>query len=226
MQGRSLFEKKLPVNSERRVMLVILDGWGFNPDDFGNLVKEADTPNYDWWMQNCPNSLLRAAGESVGLPENTVGNSEVGHLHLGSGRIVPSDKVRIKKDMEDGSFNRNPAFLKVMRKAKEAGTALHLLGIISFFSSHGSIDYALALLRMAKEVGVKKVYVHGLLGRRGERPESGAYYTKKIEDEAERLGVGEVVSVIGRHWALDREYNWDRIEKTYRMLVYGDGVKV
>ena len=113
-----------------------------------------------------------------------------------------------------------------MKNARKDGTNLHLLGIISFFSSHGSIDHLIELLRMAKDVGVPRVFIHGLLGRRGERPESGVRYTKKIEDEAIKLGAGVVASIIGRFWALDREENWDRIEKTYRMLVYGDGNKL
>ena len=170
--------------------------------------------------------LLQAAGEAVGLPAGTVGNSEAGHLHIGAGRVIFSDRVRIERAIADGSFHTNEAFLWAMKNARKDGTNLHLLGIISFFSSHGSIDHLIELLRMAKDVGVPRVFIHGLLGRRGERPESGVRYTKKIEDEAIKLGAGVVASIIGRFWALDREENWDRIEKTYRMLVYGDGNKL
>lgn len=223
-RGKNLIKKSgKNGNSNRRVLLIILDGWGFNPDRYGNLIEEAETPVFDKLIKENSHALLRASGEAVGLPAGTVGNSEVGHLHLGSGRMVPSDKVRIANALNDKSFYRNEVFVSAMDKAKRNGVNLHLVGIVSFFSSHGSIEYPVALLKMAKERGVENVFIHGLLGRRGERPESGAYYVRQIEEETERLDLGQVVSVIGRHWALDREENWDRVEKTYRMLVYGEG---
>jgi len=157
------------------------------------------------------------------MPAGTVGNSEVGHLHLGAGRRIYSDRIRIDRSIEDGSFFQNPAFIKAMDGAIRAGTRLHLLGIVSFYSSHGSVAHLKALMRLAKERGVPELYVHGMLGRRGERPESGAAYVEEIERETHRLGLGRVVSVIGRYWSLDREGNWDRIEKTYRCLVEGRG---
>ena len=147
-------------------------------------------------------------------------------MHIGAGRRIYSDRVRINKAIEDGSFLDNEAFLWAMRSAKRDDRRLHLLGIVSFYSSHGSIEYLLALLRLAKREGMKQVYIPSLLGRRGERPESGARYLEQIERETERLGVGRVVSVIGRYWALDREENWDRVEKAYRLLVYGEGKPV
>jgi 2,3-bisphosphoglycerate-independent phosphoglycerate mutase len=131
--------------------------------------------------------------------------------------------VRVNRSIEDGSFFGNDAFLWAMRGAIRDGTRLHLLGIISFYSSHGSVEHLKALLHMAKQEGVDEVYVHGMLGRRGERPGSGAIYVESIEQECERLGLGQFVSIIGRFWSLDREENWDRIEKTYRWLVYGEG---
>jgi len=214
----------------RRVALFILDGWGARDDAWGNLILEADTPVMDRLQATCPSTRIEAAGEAVGLPNTvpgrpgkTVGNSEVGHTHLGAGRIVPSDRLRIERAIEDGSFFENPAFRWAMEGAKQDGTRLHLLGIISFYSSHGSVEHLKALLRMAKQVGVPQVYVHGMLGRRGEKPESGAIYVGDIEAECERLGLGQFVSLIGRFWSLDREHNWDRIEKSYRWLVYGEG---
>jgi 2,3-bisphosphoglycerate-independent phosphoglycerate mutase len=171
-----------------------------------------------------------AAGEAVGLPNDvpnregkTVGNSEVGHTHIGAGRVVTSDRLRIERAIERGSFFENDALLWAMEGAKRDGSRLHLLGIISFYSSHGSVEHLKALLHMAKEVGMPEVYIHGMLGRRGEKPESGAIYVGDIEAECERLGVGQFVSLIGRFWSLDREYNWDRIEKSYRWLVHGEG---
>ena len=146
--------------------------------------------------------------------------------HIGAGRVVPADRVRINQALEDGSFYRNEAFLWAMSRARDAGRRLHLLGIVSFYSSHGSVDHLLALLEMARREGVPEVYVHAMLGRRGERPESGAIYIEQVEAEAERLGLGQVATVIGRFWSLDREGHWDRIEKTYRTLVEGEGQPV
>jgi 2,3-bisphosphoglycerate-independent phosphoglycerate mutase len=140
--------------------------------------------------------------------------------------VVPADRVRINHALEDGSFYQNQAFQWAMEGAKRNGTRLHLLGIVSFYSSHGSVDHLLALLEMARREGVPEVYIHSMLGRRGERPESGAIYIEQVETEAERLGLGQLATVIGRFWSLDREEHWDRIEKTYRMLVEGVGQPV
>ncbi|MBN2514666.1 MAG: alkaline phosphatase family protein [Deltaproteobacteria bacterium] len=225
MTGVSLIEDDVPSGSatERRILLLILDGWGANENDVGNLIAAAGTPVMDDLSKKYAVSLLQAAGEAVGLPEGTVGNSEVGHLHIGAGRRIYSDRVRINMAIEDGSFFENRAFLKVIHAARNSAKALHFLGIVSFFSSHGSVNHLFALMELAKREGVKELYVHAMLGRRGERPESGAIYIEKIEKECEELQVGKVVSVIGRYWSMDREENWDRIEKTYRMLVYGEG---
>lgn len=160
------------------------------------------------------------------MPAGTVGNSEVGHLHLGAGRRIYADRARIDRSIEDGSFFENAAFVRAMEGAKRDGRRLHLLGIISFYSSHGSVEHLKALLRLADRQQVPEVYVHGMLGRRGERPESGALYVEEVEREVERLGRGRVVSIIGRYWSLDREENWDRIEKSYRWLVEGEGRRV
>jgi len=229
MTGHSLVEGAVE-GGPQRVALFILDGWGARDEERGNLIVEADTPVMDGLQIRYPCTRLEAAGEAVGLPDEvpnregkTVGNSEVGHTHIGAGRIVTSDRLRIERAIEDGSFFENEALLWAMEGARDEGAALHLLGIISFYSSHGSVEHLKALLRMAKRVGVPEVYVHGMLGRRGEKPESGAIYVGDIEAECERLGVGQFVSLIGRFWSLDREYNWDRIEKSYRWLVSGDG---
>ncbi|MFL7791220.1 MAG: alkaline phosphatase family protein [Anaerolineae bacterium] len=208
----------------RRVMLVIADGWGARDDAYGNMILEAPTPSMDQLQRDWPSTRLEAAGEAVGMPSGTVGNSEAGHTHIGAGRRVLSDRVRIDEAIADGSFFENAAFHWAMEGAKRDGTKLHLLGIISFYSSHGSITHLKELMKMAHKIGVPKVHIHGMLGRRGERPESGAIYTEEIEKEAERLGRGfALASIIGRFWSLDREGNWDRIEKTYRWLVEGRG---
>ncbi len=207
----------------RRVLLLILDGWGIGDGGPGDLIAQAHTPVMDSLLAEWPSTQLTASGPAVGMPSGTVGNSEAGHLHIGGGRVVPADRVRINRGLEDGSFFENAAFCWAMRGAKRDGTRLHLLGIVSFYSSHGSVDHLLALMEMARREGVPEVYIHSMLGRRGERPESGAIYIEQVEREAERIGVGRVATVIGRFWSLDREEHWDRIEKTYRMLVEGQG---
>jgi 2,3-bisphosphoglycerate-independent phosphoglycerate mutase len=224
MTGRSLIESSSISNNEnKKLLFLILDGWGMNRETFGNLIEEASTPNFDRYWVQFPHSTLEASGEAVGMPANTVGNSEAGHLHLGAGRRILLDRVRIDKSIEDGSFFKNPAFRWAMQSAKDKNRALHLLGIVSFYSSHGTIDHLFALLQMAKDLGVREVYVHSLIGRRGERPESGSIYVDKVEKKCQFLSTGRVVTVMGRFWALDREENWDRVEKAYRALVLGDG---
>jgi 2,3-bisphosphoglycerate-independent phosphoglycerate mutase len=225
MTGQSLLAA--PVDAGRqRVLLLILDGWGIGDGGPGDLIAQANTPVMDSLLAEWPSTQLKASGPAVGMPPGTVGNSEAGHLHMGAGRVVPADRVRINRAIEDGSFFENEVFRWAMRGSKRDGSRLHLLGIVSFYSSHGSVDHLLALMEMARREGVSEVYVHGMLGRRGERPESGAIYIEQVEKEAERLGVGEVATVIGRFWSLDREEHWDRIEKTYRMLVEGAGKSV
>ena len=227
MTGSSLISQTLIRNeSAQRLLLIILDGWGLNDNTEGNLIARAKTPVMDKLMSSCPTSQLAAAGVAVGLPAGTVGNSEAGHLHIGAGRKIYSDRLKIDRAIADKNFYRSNAFLNVMREAKKTGSALHLMGIVSFFSSHGSINHLFALMDMAKEEGIEKLFIHAMLGRRGEMPESGAQYIKKIEEKSLSLNLGQVVSVIGRYWSMDREENWDRIEKTYRMLIYGEGTKV
>ncbi|MCK9274173.1 MAG: sulfatase-like hydrolase/transferase [Syntrophales bacterium] len=224
MAGHSLICGDIEV--KKRVLLLILDGWGLGEKGRNNLIYEAKTPVMDRLMSVYPHSILKASGEAVGLPEKTVGNSEVGHLHIGAGRRIYSDRVRINRAIAEGSFMKIEALNKVMDSSILEGSALHLMGIVSFFSSHGSVDHLCALMEMAKKKGVKELYVHAMLGRRGERPESGALYIEKIEQQCQKLDLGSVVSVIGRYWSMDREENWNRIEKTYRMLVYGEGTGI
>ena len=229
MTGKSLIEVLPRPSRERarvRVLLLVLDGWGMGDGGRGDLIAQANTPVMDALLDRWPNTRLEAAGLAVGMPGGTVGNSEAGHLHIGAGRVVPADRVRISQALEDGSFFENEAFRWAMQGARQGGTRLHLLGIVSFYSSHGSVDHLLALMEMARREGVPEVYMHSMLGRRGERPESGAIYIEQVEREAERLGAGRLATVIGRFWSLDREGHWDRIEKTYRMLVEGEGRQV
>jgi 2,3-bisphosphoglycerate-independent phosphoglycerate mutase len=205
---------------------LILDGWGENKNSEGNLIARAKTPTMDGLKKKYAHTLLAAAGEAVGLSEGTVGNSEAGHIHIGAGRRILSDKVRIDQSIADRSFFHNEAFLHVIRNARDTAKALHLMGIVSFFSSHGSVNHLLALMDMAKQEGMRDVFIHAMLGRRGETQESGAKYIEIVEQKCRSLILGKVVSVIGRYWSMDREENWSRIEKAYRMLVYGEGTPV
>ncbi|MCX5834455.1 MAG: phosphoglycerate mutase (2,3-diphosphoglycerate-independent), partial [Deltaproteobacteria bacterium] len=224
MTGSSLIGKSH--RPAERLLVLILDGWGINDRCDGNLIARAATPVMDDLLTRYPNTRLKAAGSAVGLPEGTVGNSEAGHLHIGAGRRIYSDRLKIEMAISDGSFFRNKAFIETMRACRSKETALHLMGIVSFFSSHGSIDHLFALMDMAGKEGVKNLFIHAMLGRRGEMPESGANYVETIEKRAAEISLGKVVSVIGRYWSMDREENWDRIEKTYRMLVHGEGRKI
>ncbi|MBN2245095.1 MAG: alkaline phosphatase family protein [Candidatus Aminicenantes bacterium] len=227
MNGESLL-RSVPeeIEQERRILLLILDGWGIRDEKEGNLIMAAHTPNFDILWNEYPHTLLEASGEAVGMPAGSVGNSEAGHLHIGAGRRIYLDRVKIDRSIEDGSFYQNDAFLWAMENAKKEDKSLHLLGIVSFYSSHGSINHLFALIRLAEQIGVSKVFIHALLGRRGEKPESGAIYVDKVVKMCEEIGIGKVVTIIGRFWALDREDNWDRIEKTYSALVYGTGSHV
>jgi len=227
MTGVSLLEKAnhslVPV---KRLLLIVLDGWGLCENTKGNLIACAQTPVMDGLLKNYPHTQLAASGMAVGLPAGTVGNSEAGHLHMGAGRRLYSDRLKIDEAIRNKTFHQNPAFARVMREAVQNGKALHLMGIVSFFSSHGSIAHLFALMEMAGQMGVETMYIHSMLGRRGEKAESGVHYIAQVEEKCQSLKLGQVVSVIGRYWSMDREENWDRIEKTYRMLVYGEGAKV
>jgi len=227
MTGRNLLESVgLPHRPRPRVLVLLLDGWGAGAGGPEDLIAAADTPVMDRLLGMYPATTVAASGPAVGMPEGTVGNSECGHLHIGAGRIVASDRVRIEQAIADGSFRANEAFQWAVQGAKRDGTRLHLVGIVSFYSSHGSVRHLLELLETARKAGVPEVYVHGMLGRRGERPESGAVYSQEIEEACARLGNARLVTLIGRFWSLDREENWDRIEKTYKAFVEGAGTPV
>jgi 2,3-bisphosphoglycerate-independent phosphoglycerate mutase len=227
MTGRTLvLSPRSSRGAQPPVVLLILDGWGLREADAGNMISAARTPRFDALWREFPHAVLRSSGEAVGMPAGTVGNSEAGHLHLGAGRRVLSDRVRIDRAIEDGSFFENAALNAAIEQAKARGRALHLQGIVSHYSSHGTIDHLFALLELARRKGLGRVFTHAFIGRRGEKPESGATYVDKVIEKTRELGVGELVTVIGRFWALDREDNWDRVEKCYRALVEGRGTLV
>jgi 2,3-bisphosphoglycerate-independent phosphoglycerate mutase len=227
MSGKSLlkdFHGKREI--KQKILLLILDGWGMREEEFGNIIAEADTPNFDHLWSRFPHLKLAASGKAVGMPEGTVGNSEAGHLHLGAGRRVFLDRVKIDNSIADGSFFRNEAFCWAIEEAKKKNNALHLLGIVSHYSSHGTIRHLFALLELAQKMKQDRVFVHALIGRRGEKPESGAVYVRKVENKCKSFSLGKVVTVMGRFWALDREENWDRVQKAYDALVLGKGEKI
>jgi 2,3-bisphosphoglycerate-independent phosphoglycerate mutase len=222
MTGASLIDKG--AKKAKQVLLIIADGWGFREERYGNLILKAKTPNFDRLWNDYPHATLKASGPAVGMPEGAVGNSEAGHLHIGAGRRVYSDRVRIDRAIADKTFFQNPVLRDAARNAAAKKVALHLLGIVSFYSSHGSLSHLYALLDLCREQGAREVYLHSLLGRRGERPESGAHYIREVEDYCNKNGLGKVATVMGRFWALDREQNWDRVEKAYAAMVFGQGV--
>ncbi len=219
-------EPRVLPESEVQEGLAGLDGWGLREDERGNLIREARPRHFDRLWKDCPHAVLASSGEAVGMPPGTVGNSEAGHLHIGAGRRVLSDRMRIDRSIRDGSFFENPILDAVMERVKTDRRSLHLLGIVSHYSSHGTIDHLFALLELARRKGLERVFIHALIGRRGERPESGAIYVDKVMAAAAEIGCGELVTVMGRFWALDREDNWDRVAKAYRALVQGEGTLV
>ena len=208
---------------KKPTVLLILDGYGIREETEHNAIAQAETPVMDALMQEYPFVTGMASGEAVGLPEGQMGSSEVGHLNLGAGRIVYQDLVRITKEIREGSFFENEALLKAVRSAKEKGTSLHLWGLLSDGGVHSHITHLYALLELAKREGLEKVYVHCFTDGRDTSPESGKDFVQALQAEMDRIGCGEIATVGGRYYAMDRDGNWDRIEKAYRALAYGEG---
>ncbi len=203
-------------------MLVIMDGWGWREETEGNAVRLANTPNVDQYRREYPFTLLDASGEAVGLPSGQMGNSEVGHLNLGAGRIVYQELTRINMAIRDGSFFRNQVLLDIMDRVQAGGT-LHLIGLVSDGGVHSELEHLFAIIKMAREKGLKKVCVHALLDGRDTVPTSGAGYVRQLLSEMKHSGLGEIATVIGRYYAMDRDKRWDRVELAYRALVRGEG---
>lgn len=210
---------------DRKVLLLILDGWGIGKDDDSNPIFVAKTPFWDSLVATYPMAKLEASGSGVGLQEGKAGNSEAGHTNLGAGRVVMQDDVRLDAAMKDGSFQQNQVFLNTIRKAKERGAALHLLALLTKKSSHGSVDYPLALLQMAKEAGLEEVYVHIIFDGRSTEPGSAPALVEELEGQMEAMGIGQIVDGVGRGIALDRDGNFQKIQKAYECMVLGGGVR-
>ncbi len=213
--------------SERKkpVALIILDGFALREETHGNAVAQAKKPNFDRYWSRYPHTLLQASGEAVGLPEGQMGNSEVGHLNIGAGRIVYQDLTRVTKAIREGSFFENETFLGAIRHVKEHGSKLHLYGLLSDGGVHSHIDHLFALLELAARQQVPDVLVHAFLDGRDVAPDSGIGYIRKLLAKMEELGTGRLATVQGRYYAMDRDRRWDRTEKAYRAMVYGEGPK-
>lgn len=209
--------------SKRPVMLMILDGFGIAPKSEGNAVSLANKPNFDRLMGKYPNSQLQASGLQVGLPEGQMGNSEVGHLNIGSGRIVYQELTRITKAIKDGDFFNNDALKVAMDNAKKSGSALHLMGLLSDGGVHSHIEHLRGLLEFAKKEGVQNVYVHAFMDGRDVPPSSGKEFIEKAEAMMAEVGVGRIATVSGRYYAMDRDNRWERVELAYNALVLGKG---
>lgn len=210
-------------NGKKPVALVILDGFGLRNETKCNAVAQANKPNYDRYWSQYPHTTLTACGEAVGLPDGQMGNSEVGHLNIGAGRIVYQDLTRITKSIKDGDFFDNEKLLGAIRHAQAQGTALHLMGLLSDGGVHSHIDHLLALLDLCKKEAFQDVYVHAFLDGRDVAPDSAKKYLEQLQDHIEQVGVGQIASVHGRYYAMDRDKRWDRVEKSYRAMVYGEG---
>lgn len=213
-------------NSVRKVLLIILDGWGNGSSDETNPIFLANTPYWDHLLTSCVSSQLEAAGSAVGLKAGKAGNSEAGHLNIGAGRVVLQDDMRLDQAMKDGSFYKNEIFNQIMDDTLRGGNDLHLIGLLTEKSSHGSIDYPLALLKLAKEKGIKQVYLHLILDGRSTEPGSAPDLILKTQGLMDEIGLGEIVTTIGRGIALDRDGNYDRTEKAFNALTSDYGHKV
>jgi len=206
----------------RPLVLVIIDGWGYRTDPFGNAIAAAKTPNWDALWTRWPHTTLAAAGKPVGLPEGQQGNSEVGHLNIGAGRIVYQDLTRINRAIQDGSFHTNPVLRAAMQSAA-AGPALHLMGLVSPGGVHSSTQHLDALLEMAHSLDVPRVFVHAFTDGRDEPPTSAAGYMAELVERIRAIGTGSVASVSGRYYAMDRDKRWERTERAYRTVVEATG---
>lgn len=211
--------------NKKLVMLMILDGYGYSANTEGNAIYAAKTPVMDKLLEKYPHTLINASGLDVGLPNGQMGNSEVGHTNIGAGRIVYQELTRITKAIGDGDFFENDAFLKAVENCKKHGSALHIYGLLSDGGVHSHITHMFALLELAKRSGLTKVFVHGFMDGRDVSPTSGIEYVKQLEDKMKELGVGKIGTLSGRYYAMDRDNRWERVEKAYAALVYGEGVK-
>jgi 2,3-bisphosphoglycerate-independent phosphoglycerate mutase len=208
---------------KKPLLLMILDGWGIGPESDTNAVTKAKTPNMMRLCAAYPHSQIDGSGLSVGLPAGQMGNSEVGHTNIGAGRVVYQDLTRITKSIEDGDFFENPVLVDCMQKAVAGSGRLHLAGLLSDGGVHSHETHLYALIEMAKRQGVREVFIHCLLDGRDTPPQSGADYLERLEQEIAKIGLGQIATVIGRYYAMDRDNRWERVEQAYKAIVLGEG---
>jgi 2,3-bisphosphoglycerate-independent phosphoglycerate mutase len=208
---------------KKPLVLTILDGWGFSPTTEGNAIAAARKPTYDLLLRKYPNTLVQTSGPSVGLPAGQMGNSEVGHLNIGAGRVIYMDVTRIDRMIASGEFFNNPVLLESMKHAK--AHRLHLMGLCSDGGVHSLLTHLYALLEMSKKQNVEHVFVHCFMDGRDTPPESGAGFIEQIQKEMRQIGTGKIASVSGRYYAMDRDKRWDRVERAFNAMVLGNGQK-
>ncbi|KPU26472.1 phosphoglyceromutase [Caloranaerobacter sp. TR13] len=209
--------------TNKPVALIILDGWGIGKDYEGNAILKAKTPNYKMLLENYPSTKLEASGLSVGLPEGQMGNSEVGHLNIGAGRIIYQEFTRISKAIENGEFFEKQEFIKAIENAKKNNSSLHLMGLLSDGGVHSHNTHLYALLDLAQKYGLKDVYIHCFLDGRDVPPKSAKKFIEELENKISELGVGKIATISGRYYAMDRDKRWDRTKKAYDAMVLGKG---
>ena len=213
------------VSMKTPTTLIIMDGFGLGPKYPGNAVENTPKPHLENIFKECPGCRLSASGLDVGLPEGQMGNSEVGHTNIGAGRVVFQDLPHISRDIDSGEFFKNPAYLEAMEHCREWGTALHLMGLLSDGGVHSHITHLFALVKMAKEQGLEKVYVHCFLDGRDVPPSSGKSYVEQLQAKLDELGTGRIATVMGRYYAMDRDKRWDRVQRAYDAMTRGEGVQ-
>ena len=214
--------------TQQRVLLCIMDGWGINPDlktAKYDATKLSHPIHIDKLIKEYPHTKIHADSEYVGLPQGQMGNSEVGHLNLGAGRVVYQELTKINKSIREGKFFENEVLLNAVKHVKENDSSLHLYGLVSDGGVHSSMDHLFALIKLAAQNGLKKVYVHVFSDGRDTLPKSAMTYVQQVEDELKKYGLPPVASISGRYYAMDRDNRWDRIEKAYNCLLLGEGEK-
>ncbi|MGV3240461.1 hypothetical protein ACEF17_10125 [Streptococcus hyovaginalis] len=209
--------------SKSPVALIILDGFALRIARLGNAVAQANKTNFDKCWNYYPHATLVASGEAVGLPEGQMGNSEVGHLNIGAGRIVYQSLTRVNLSIREGEFYKNETFVHAIKHVIDNSKNLHLFGLLSDGGVHSQIEHMFALLRLAKEEGVENVYIHGILDGRDVGQKTAEKYIKATQEKIAEYGVGEFATISGRYYSMDRDKRWDRVEKSYRAMVYGEG---
>ena len=211
---------------KKPVVLMILDGWGLNDHlNEKNAIREVNPENFNYYWNNYPKTILEASGEAVGLPEGQMGNSEVGHLNMGAGRVVYQPLVKITKEIREKIIYENPVIKKLFEDVKAKGTTLHLSGLLSDGGVHSHISHVIGLLQMAKDFGIENVFVHAILDGRDTPPKSAKDFVTALEEKMAEIGVGKIATISGRYFAMDRDNNWDRVEKAYNAVVFGEGNK-